>query len=193
MTWSQLSAQDVAPQRWRNGGGLTRELLAWPRPDDWVLRLSVADIENDGPFSAYPGVDRRFAVLLGGGVRLRSADATQELRVGDPLFAFAGEQAPQCQLLGGFTRDFNLMHRRGHGRVECREAAQPITPAAGTRWFGLFTLTGGQLRHGARAMELAPLSLAWCEAPAAQRCVFVPRLEGQAAWWIALLPDAAEE
>jgi len=28
---------------WRNGGGVTRELLAWPDSKDWALRVSVAD------------------------------------------------------------------------------------------------------------------------------------------------------
>ena len=28
--WQVVSAQEVAAQRWRNGGGWTRELLAWP-------------------------------------------------------------------------------------------------------------------------------------------------------------------
>jgi environmental stress-induced protein Ves len=40
---------------WRNGGGRTRELLAWPSAEDWQLRVSVAEIEADGPFSAFPG------------------------------------------------------------------------------------------------------------------------------------------
>ena len=29
---------------WRNGGGVTRELLAWPDSKDWALRVSVADV-----------------------------------------------------------------------------------------------------------------------------------------------------
>ena len=70
MSWSQISALDLTPQPWKNGGGKTRELLAWPHPSDWILRLSVADIEADGPFSSFPGVQRWFAVLRGNGVRL---------------------------------------------------------------------------------------------------------------------------
>ena len=33
-----VCAADVAPQAWRNGGGSTRELLAWPAGADWRLR-----------------------------------------------------------------------------------------------------------------------------------------------------------
>ena len=70
MTLRLVDLAATAPQPWRNGGGLTRELLAWPGSGDWVLRVSVADIEADGPFSAFPGIDRWFTVLSGAGVRL---------------------------------------------------------------------------------------------------------------------------
>ena len=61
---------DTAPQAWRNGGGSTRELLAWPAGADWRVRVSVAEIGADGPFSAFDGVERWFAVLSGAGVVL---------------------------------------------------------------------------------------------------------------------------
>lgn len=69
----------VASTPWRNGGGATRELLAWPDPRDWAIRLSVAEVERDGPFSQFPGVRRWFAVLSGGGVRLRVDGVAHEL------------------------------------------------------------------------------------------------------------------
>ncbi|MDT9001547.1 HutD family protein [Paucibacter sp. APW11] len=182
MSWSIISAENVAPQAWRNGGGQTRELLAWPHAHDWVLRVSVADIEADGPFSVFEGVDRWFAVLQGEGVRLYD----YELRVGDELLHFDGKLAPDCELLGGTTRDFNLMHRRGKGTLRVQPATHALLPQAGqAQWIGLFTAKGGLLEHGARAMPLRPLSLAWCEAPAAQSCIF----EGEgAAWWMEWLP-----
>src|SRR5258706_8972671 len=61
-----LRVNDIAPAPWRNGGGLTRELLAWPDRSDWIVRISVAEILASGPFSEFPGVDRWFAVLHGG-------------------------------------------------------------------------------------------------------------------------------
>lgn len=63
-----LLAKDCPAMPWRNGGGQTRELLTWPAgsaPDQWQLRISRADIDYDGPFSAFPGVQRWFAVLKG--------------------------------------------------------------------------------------------------------------------------------
>ena len=79
MTVLQHIAIDrVPPQPWRNGGGSTRELFTWPGgAAPWQLRISVADIERDAPFSAYPGVERWFAVVEGAGVRLQLPGGTQ--------------------------------------------------------------------------------------------------------------------
>lgn len=178
MSWSVISAEDVAAQPWKNGGGQTRELLAWPHLSDWIVRISVADIERDGPFSAFDRIERWFAVLQGEGVRLGDLD----LRTGDGLHQFDGALAPACSLLGGLTRDFNLMHRRSRGQMQVLPAAQDLAPRAGqAQWVGLFSAEGGRLIHGGRAMALKPLSLAWCESPTAQLCQF----EGTgAAWWM---------
>lgn len=179
MSWSIICAEDVSPQRWKNNGGWTRELLAWPQAAGWSLRLSVADIEADGPFSKFEGVDRWFAVLKGNGVRLYD----YELRVGDELLHFDGALGPDCELLGGLTRDFNLMHRRGSGQLRVTPASTAIRPSG--RWVGLFTGRGGLLEHGARAMPLRPMSLAWCETPASQSCVFNGGEAGEGlAWWM---------
>lgn len=119
---------------WKNGGGRTRELLAWPRADDWIVRVSVAEIEADGPFSPFAGIDRCFAVLQGAGVRLRLDGRERQLLTSDEALAFPGEAAPACQLIDGPTRDLNLMVRRGAGvaRMTRRPVGEPC------RWRGLY-------------------------------------------------------
>ena len=107
---------------WRNGGGRTRELLAWPSAQDWLLRVSVAEIDADGPFSPYPGIERWFAVLGGAGVVLALPQGETTLRAGSAAVSFAGEAAPTCHLIDGPTQDLNLMLRRG----------------ANTSWHGVF-------------------------------------------------------
>lgn len=115
-----IDAASVPAQPWKNGGGVTRELYAWPSGADWRLRISLADIERDGPFSAFPGVQRHFAVLSGAGVALRFGNTWREQRAGDPPLAFDGADAPDCRLLDGATRDLNLMLRGGlQGGMAC--------------------------------------------------------------------------
>jgi environmental stress-induced protein Ves len=190
MTWNVVTADEVAPQRWRNNGGWTRELLAWPSAETWCLRISVAEIEQSGAFSSFPGVNRWFGVLNGDGVRLLG----NTLRAGAPLFAFDGDLAPECELLNGPTRDFNLMHRRGHGRLEVMACTGALPRGETSRWIGLFTLHGGQLACGSEDIALEPMSLAWREIPATESVSFLQdhcstRLASTAsAWWILWSP-----
>ena len=129
MTLRIIVADDVAATPWRNGGGVTRELLAWPPSGAWIVRVSVADIAADGPFSAFPGVDRWFAVLDGDGVEVaHDGGAPLRLRPGDAIHRFDGEAATRCRLLGGATRDFNLMVRRDSATAE-------VTPLTSPGWY----------------------------------------------------------
>ena len=171
-----VRADDVAPQPWKNGGGVTRELLRLPllqqaaggAAEDWLLRISVADIEADGPFSAFPGVTRWFAVLEGAGVRLSWPDGRPDrfMTSSAPPLRFDGADAPGCALLAGRTRDLNVMVRgdAGHaslGPIGFDEENWLGRAAA----FGVFTLRAASL-HGAaaRPLELPARTLAWCAA-----------------------------
>ncbi|MBK6295118.1 MAG: HutD family protein [Rhodoferax sp.] len=117
MSFQCIAVDDVVPQAWRNGGGQTRELLAWPNAADWTLRISLADIEADGPFSPFPGVQRWFAVVQGGGVQLQFADTSRFIGLSDEPFCFDGALAPACVMLQGPTRDLNLMLRGPAGHM----------------------------------------------------------------------------
>lgn len=106
-----VRADDVPPQPWKNGGGLTRHLAADAEGDAWRWRISLAEVGRDGPFSAYPGVERWFAVVDGAGVELTLDGTPMVLRPHDPPLVFDGAAAPACRLLAGATRDLNLMLR----------------------------------------------------------------------------------
>lgn len=174
---------DVAPEPWRNGGGHTREVLAWPRRDAWRLRVSVAAIEADGPFSSFAGVQRWFAVLTGAGVRLTLPRGTVVLGPHDEPIAFDGEDAPACHLLEGPTLDLNLMVRRGDGSAALRVAA------AGSRLEGdrplraCYAAEAARLDIEGRTMALAAGTLAWSDARDAAPWVL---REGRHTFWLAL-------
>lgn len=161
-----VRTDDVAPVRWRNGGGWTRELVAWPDADDWIVRVSVADIAADGPFSAYAGVERWFAVLDGDGVELSGECGCTQLRPGDAIHRFRGESAPACRLLGGATRDFNVMTRRDEASAKVAALASSGEPASD--WTGCFAVTPLRVRLAGEGAwhELPALALAWTAAPA---------------------------
>jgi len=114
VTTRVIRRADWRAMPWKNGLGVTHELL---REGDgapgFALRLSIAEVSADGPFSRFDGVDRVLALLEGDGLRLRRADglAVTLDRPGEP-FAFAGEDGWDCALLGGPTLDFNVMTDR---------------------------------------------------------------------------------
>ena len=177
----QVLADAVPATLWRNGGGSTRELLTRPSNADWRLRISLADIERDGPFSNFPGTQRWFAVVAGAGVRLRFASSEHIVTADSAALRFDGAAAPECELLDGSTRDLNLMLREGSAALQRVQPEATWDDAFAER--GLFTLCAGDLHSEADGITtLAPFTLVWYLRPGA--CRFMPRSEGRAGWWL---------
>ena len=189
-----IPAASVAVQPWRNGGGRTRELFAWPSADDWRLRISLADIDADGPFSAFDDTQRWFAVIEGGGVALVfDAEREHRLVVGDAPLCFDGAEAPGCRLLDGPTRDLNLMLRNGHGAMRPVDAAAPWQEDFAMR--GLFARLGGRWTGANASAHVSPRTLLWDDA--AERSGSAWRFEpdeadaAPAGWWLGFTPEEA--
>lgn len=116
-------------QRWTNDGGWTTVLAehldessnaAMP-----LWRLSIAEIDADGPFSILPGIARELVLLDGNGLELRDADAAGmriDLRLAS--LRFYGDAALHCRLIGGPVRVFNVMTRQR--RVSAKVMARPL-------------------------------------------------------------------
>jgi environmental stress-induced protein Ves len=181
--------EDVAPQLWRNGGGQTRELLTWPGGGDWRLRISLADIRSDGPFSAFPGVTRWFTVVHGRGVVLRFGSHKETLGAGAAPLRFDGAAAPDCALIDGPTRDLNLMLRSGEGVMQPARPGQPWEGGFAQR--GLFTAVSGTLRsESGTSLQLPANTLAWQSDAAAGALRFEPDepTPEPVAWWLGYSP-----
>jgi environmental stress-induced protein Ves len=107
---------DLKAVPWKNGLGITREIVVEPRGatmDDFVWRVSVADVDTASPFSRFPGIDRTIVLLEGDGFTMRlDGEREHALTAACQPFSFAGEAIVEITLAGGATRDFNLMVRR---------------------------------------------------------------------------------
>ncbi len=114
-SWHPFSLNELAVSRWRNGGGETREIVSWPlNTPEFAWRASIATIAVDGPFSAFPGIDRSITLLSGEGVHLSdNGQINHSLNTIGAPFPFSGDLALNARLFGGTTMDFNLMTRRG--------------------------------------------------------------------------------
>ncbi|MFG2885151.1 HutD family protein [Streptomyces sp. NPDC048297] len=131
-----LRAQDRPATPWKNGGGLTREVAADDSTaglDDFVWRVSLADVAGSGPFSAFAGVDRIITVVDGAGMELTVDGAVHTVAAPYEPFPFPGDAATGCRLLDGPIVDFNVMTRRSrawaHVRMEREDFA--VEPRSG--------------------------------------------------------------
>jgi uncharacterized protein len=129
---SILRARDRREMPWKNGGGVTSEVLVFPAEagfDTFGWRISIATIQASGPFSEFPGVDRRL-VLLEGVLALRIADqAAIERASSSPPVILAGELPTYAELISGPVTDLNVMTRRGRFRstIEPHTLSAPVT------------------------------------------------------------------
>ncbi|MBO1110454.1 HutD/Ves family protein [Bordetella petrii] len=165
-----LAELPVTP--WKNGGGSTREVACWPAGaglDDFDWRVSIASIDAPGPFSRFPGVDRVIALLEGEGAHLRGEGVDHRLDVPLRPFAFSGDAAIDCTLLGGASTDFNVMSRRGRLRAEVRVfSCAAAMPAAR---HGVLVAVHGAWRAAGQRLA-AGEGLWWADAPNA--CSLTP-------------------
>ncbi|MGN6789903.1 MAG: HutD/Ves family protein [Rhodanobacteraceae bacterium] len=121
---------------WANGAGSTTVILREPDDADWTIRMSVARVEHDGPFSDLPGT-RRVLVPLDGPMTLRFPDGRELTGARFQALQFSGAPAPVGILPEGPTRDFNLMLRgRARGEVLPRMLVDTmVVPSEpGPRW-----------------------------------------------------------
>lgn len=110
-----LRAADRSSQPWKNGGGVTCEVIAYPPGSglhDFEWRVSIAEVTAAGPFSCFEGVNRVMTIL----------DGTLELGIGSgaPVrltpesisHAFPADIPTFGKPIGGAVRDLNVMCRR---------------------------------------------------------------------------------
>jgi uncharacterized protein len=110
-----LREADRVAVPWKNGGGVTREVAVWPPVagmDDFLWRVSIAEVLEAGPFSYFDAVDRTLMVLRGHLV-LAFTDFEIDLQPGDDPFAFQGDEPCTGTPFGGPAIDLNVMVRRG--------------------------------------------------------------------------------
>ena len=169
MSQTLVRWQDLHAVPWKNGGGVTRRVAGAPGGAtgetgatgatgagsgeiDWSV--SIAEIEADGPFSAFPGIDRVLMLIGGSELILDVAGTGHVLRVPDTL-AFSGDAATSCRVPAGPARALNLMTRRGRATGTSRAVdvtGSHTVPVAGGETVLLVALTDGLVTDGGVAL-----------------------------------------
>ena len=166
------SRSDYREMPWKNGGGSTTEMAVFPEGasmDEFVWRLSAAQVNHDGPFSIFTNIDRSLAILSGNSLSLTGAfkddahdhSSSVELTQTSTPFRFAGDIDVMGSLPNGPIRDLNLMTRRnvcahymqrllaGEHHIQAEQAQQVL----------LFCAQGQVLMNGSVEMSTEDLIL----------------------------------
>ena len=90
-----VRAESLARVPWKNGGGTTAEIADSPEGagfDAFDWRISFAEVESDGPFSAFPGIDRTLMLVEGARLELAVEGVPHALAAPGDALSFAGEE-----------------------------------------------------------------------------------------------------
>ncbi len=139
---------------WKNGGGVTREVVISPAAAglerfDW--RISTAEVRFPGPFSAFPGIERTLCVLEGQLALALGGRSAIVLSAASAPFEFAGDVPAHGAPLDGPVIDLNVMARRASFAVRVRRvrvgAALQISTAVAVLFaLGALTVAAGGRR-----------------------------------------------
>jgi uncharacterized protein len=137
-----IRMSELKSSPWKNGGGITREIASFRVGGALAWRLSMADVDRDGPFSQFEGLTRVLTVIEGSGMDLIGAGKSWEALYGSPV-RFDGAKSVESKLRDGPVRDLNLMFNPAFcdGAVTLKEGPhnQVLRADANLTWavFGL--------------------------------------------------------
>lgn len=132
---------------WRNGRGVTLEIGREPATgEEFAWRLSLAQIDEDCDFSAFPGYRRALVLVTGAGLQLRFRGyGSCSLGPARRGTRFQGDWKTHCAVPDGRCTDLSLIVRDGSAaRRACILRAPMLLRIAST---GRIVLAGGL--HGA--------------------------------------------
>lgn len=156
-----IRQSSLTPVLWKNGGGLTREVTRVPADgNEFLWRVSIAQIDAAGPFSNFAGYTRTMVLLRGDGVSLTfdDGDRSHLRQIGD-LVVFDGARSAHCELKGGRCTDLNVMAAKAVGDVHAQIEActAPRLVATDPRTTSLIFAVAGAVTLAARRVDVVPL------------------------------------
>ncbi len=113
-----ISPKDFKTIPWKNGLGETTELAIneGANLDNFIWRLSIASVVNNGVFSDFSGYHRNLVLIEGKGISLQYDGKNSDRLVNSlDIASFDGGSKTQGQLVDGAIKDFNII--TSHGKV----------------------------------------------------------------------------
>ena len=115
-----LTKEDFVLVPWKNGRGVTRELIRISKTseEEFDFRLSIAKVDQNSSFSLYKGHERILVLLDGEGLKLKGPSSVVTMDKVLDYYSFRGEESIDCELLGSACVDFNAITNRNYGHSE---------------------------------------------------------------------------
>jgi hypothetical protein len=135
-------------------------------------------------------------VLDGDGVRLRTAGRAPAIvqASDEALHAFPGDDATDCELLGGPTRDLNVMRRRLDATVTIRSLRSAVELCSQAQGLGCFAGDAVELATGPGSLHaLQRHALAWLDNPARATLNWRVTAPAPRGWWIEVCRSGADD
>jgi environmental stress-induced protein Ves len=104
----RLNKKDLVDIKWKNGGGVTRNIATGLIENVVAWRISRADVDIEGPFSNFAGLTRILTIVSQNAMNLEHAGGVLHARSWDPL-QFDGGLSVTSRLKDGPLTDLNLM------------------------------------------------------------------------------------
>ena len=105
----RITASEFKTVPWKNGKGITQQIVTSADRENYDWRFSRADVSADGPFSIFEGKSRILTVIEGTGLSLISSAFTIEATPFEPV-CFSGELEVTGKLRDGPVKDLNLIY-----------------------------------------------------------------------------------
>lgn len=124
--FEHLKFSDCKSMPWKNGKGPTKQIKIFPddasiEKNDFIWRLSSAEVCESGPFSVFPNYQRILTVLEGQGLKL-SYENNKEACFANidstKVIEFRGDDQIFCQLIGSKVLDLNFIYQRNQIKAE---------------------------------------------------------------------------
>lgn len=120
-----VSYGDLVEVPWKNGGGVTRDIAKATCRDEFVWRVSRADVSQAGPFSDFSGLVRVLTVVSDSGMTLVHTGGVLEAKPWMPV-QFDGALNVSSRLDAGPLTDLNLMFDPRFCRGDVQTLAAPL-------------------------------------------------------------------
>ena len=126
---------------WKNGGGITHEILRHDHDGRLHWRLSIAEVASSGAFSFFNGCRRCLTVIEGAGMDLVSPQSVYAADFLKPVW-FPGSEQIECRLRDGPCRDFNLIFDTAEITATLDVLDGNATMAPDSSWRGAYVVEG---------------------------------------------------